>query len=124
MARSLDSTTLVTWRQRLAKFDVSGLTVAAYCRQEGITPARFYYWTRRVRELSLEENGRATNNTQDLEEIGNVVELLIGAHVKVRLPGNDRDLIHSVLASLQFSAELGKSGGAFQRIDVRRTSAV
>jgi hypothetical protein len=36
------------WQQRLAKFDASRLTVADFCRREGISPPSFYLWRKRL----------------------------------------------------------------------------
>jgi hypothetical protein len=38
------------WQGRLERFEASGMTVAEFCREEGLPPHRFYYWRRRVRE--------------------------------------------------------------------------
>jgi hypothetical protein len=37
------------WQQRLERFRASGLTVPAFCDREGIAPASFYAWRRRLR---------------------------------------------------------------------------
>jgi hypothetical protein len=124
MGKSLNSDKLITWRRRLAKLDASGLSVTAFCRQEDITPARFYYWSRRLREaedvVAVGKNA-AQANRQSVEIIQSV-EVVIGEQVKVRLPSNDHGLISAVLASLQASALAAKAGGSFQRIDVSRAS--
>lgn len=36
------------WQQRLDRFRKSGLTVLAFCEREGIAPASFYAWRRRL----------------------------------------------------------------------------
>ncbi len=36
------------WRDRLARFHRSGLTVAAFCDRESISTAAFYQWQRRL----------------------------------------------------------------------------
>lgn len=36
------------WETRLERYRVSGLTVARFCSQEGVSANRFYYWARRV----------------------------------------------------------------------------
>lgn len=38
------------WVERVGRFEDSGLTVAAFCRQEGVSTASFYLWRRRLRE--------------------------------------------------------------------------
>lgn len=39
------------WKQRIARQRRSGLSVAAFCRQEGCSQHSFYAWTRRLREV-------------------------------------------------------------------------
>lgn len=128
MGKRLDSEKLIAWQQRLAKLDASGLSVTAFCRQAGITPAKFYYWSRRVRE-SGSATGRkrpdlSTRVSRQSIEIVNHVEVAIGEHVRIRLPGNNHDLISSVLACLQSSAVAAKGTGAFERIELNRVSTV
>lgn len=120
MAKNLNFAKIDSWRQRLAKFEGSGLSVAAFCGQLALSPARFYYWAQRVRESGAGVRGKASTEAEQLSEAGNSVELFIGGYVRVRLPCNDRELINSVLASLQASVRLGNE--SFQRIDVRCTS--
>lgn len=38
------------WQQRLERFQRSGLTVAAFCRREGVSVASLYAWKRRLRD--------------------------------------------------------------------------
>ena len=40
------------WLQRLQRFHRSGLTVAAFCQQEGVSVPSFYAWKRRLRTPS------------------------------------------------------------------------
>ena len=42
------------WRDRFMRFDAAGLTVAAFCQGEGITPASFYHWRAEVRRRDAE----------------------------------------------------------------------
>lgn len=126
MAKRQDSEKLIAWRQRLAKCSASGLSMTAFCRQVGITPSKFYYWSRRVREAERVDDGKrpvvSTRVGQQSIKLVNQVEVTIGEHVKIRLPGNDHDLIGSVLACLQSSAGAAKAVGAFERIELNRAS--
>ena len=48
MARATDPRTERAWRQRLARYRRSGLTVLAFCSAEGVSTASFYAWKRRL----------------------------------------------------------------------------
>jgi len=48
MARTISSRKIEDWRRRLAQFQESELSVAAFCRQEGVSPPSFYVWRKRL----------------------------------------------------------------------------
>ena len=48
MARSSDSGKAAAWRRRVGRFEHSGLTVASFCEQEGVSTASFYRWRNRL----------------------------------------------------------------------------
>lgn len=37
------------WRERVARWEASGLSVRAFCRQRGLTEPTFHYWKRELR---------------------------------------------------------------------------
>ena len=39
------------WRERLARYRQSGVSVAAFCVSEGVSLAAFFGWQRRLREV-------------------------------------------------------------------------
>lgn len=49
MAREVNQALWDQWRQRMEKQRASNMTVAAFCRQEGVSQATFYTWKRRLR---------------------------------------------------------------------------
>lgn len=126
MRKRPDTEKLHAWRRRLANLKASGLSVAAFCRQEEITSASFYYWSRRVREagsaVDVTRSDASKRVVRQSTEPGNHVEVAIGEYVRIRLPGNDPELIGSVLASLQSSVVAGKAEGAFKRIELTHAS--
>jgi hypothetical protein len=48
MGRSADLKLAAEWRARVARQSSSGLTIAAYCRQERVSQPSFYFWKRRL----------------------------------------------------------------------------
>lgn len=44
-----DSERACEWRERLARWLASGLSVRAFCAQQGVAEASFYYWKRALR---------------------------------------------------------------------------
>ena len=60
MARSPDLQLHATWRERLRRHVDSGLTIAQFCAQEGLSTATFHSWKRRLRLIELAETLPAT----------------------------------------------------------------
>lgn len=48
MRRVVDETRRTLWRERLARFALGGVTVAAFCSAEGVSVPTFYAWRRRL----------------------------------------------------------------------------
>lgn len=46
------------WEQRIADCANSGQTIVTWCEANGIKLCNFYYWKRRLRDLSEKENGQ------------------------------------------------------------------
>lgn len=117
MARRLDEVKLLEWERRLAHFESSGLSVAAFCRQKKITPSRFYYWERRVREAG-QKGKRLSAESGEMGSSAEVqaswAEVVVGDSVRVRLP-QDPQLIGAVVQELQTSARTKPS---FERIEL------
>jgi hypothetical protein len=48
MARRVDGRKVEVWGQRLRRYGGSGLTVAEFCRREGVSVPSFYQWRSRL----------------------------------------------------------------------------
>jgi len=53
MARPKDPNLERTWRQRLQRQSTSGLSISAFCAQEGVSSTSFQTWKRRLAARSL-----------------------------------------------------------------------
>jgi|SRR6516162_4492342 hypothetical protein len=92
--RRPDPSTRQLWQQRLERFRDGGLTTSAFCDREGISPASFYAWRRRLQ-------GDPAPNTADVARLvpvrlvtpsaGAPVELVLPSGLVLRLPP-DTDL--------------------------------
>jgi transposase-like protein len=54
MARTVDAWTEEVARRKLAAFEDSGLSLAAYCRRIGVSEQRLYYWRNRLGSTSAQ----------------------------------------------------------------------
>jgi len=112
----------------MAAFQSSGLTVVAFCRQEGIGTARFYYWARRVRAASTDAASQRIAKKKLASESQNrgdsrSVKVFIGSQVRVRLPASQPELIAAVVSSVAASPADERTPAAFQRIDLIGSAA-
>jgi transposase-like protein len=53
MARPRDPNLDRVWRQRIQRQSASGLSIAAFCRREGLSARLFYAWRKRLEARSL-----------------------------------------------------------------------
>ena len=90
----------LVWAERLARFDASALTVAAFCRQEGVAPQSFHRW-----KLSLAAPGSAPSATPEFLPVRLLpsapVEILLPNGAALRLsPGCDLAFVRSLVLAL------------------------
>jgi hypothetical protein len=114
MARSANPQKRAQWRQRLGRFARSELTVAEFCRREGVSVPAFYQWRRRLAESSSDngKGGRPARASflpvQITQDAGVHVAFPNGA--RLTLPSGDRDLIRLTIKLI--AAARTASGGA------------
>ena len=60
MARKMDLKLREEWRQRIKRQRKSGLTVAEFCRREGVSSASFYLWRQKLQGKSRSKPKRKT----------------------------------------------------------------
>ena len=75
------------WRQRLQRFQRSGLTAVAFCAKEGVSPPSFYAWRRRLRLPPAEQADRPTPAPLETARLVPVRLLAAPAPVELVLPG-------------------------------------
>ena len=99
------------WKERMERYTRCDLTVTAFCERERVSVPSFYYWRRRLQELSGPvENGlggipRATRKPQRHDFIP--VTIRNSAAIKMRLPngvqfwlpGGDTSLLTAAIAA-------------------------
>jgi transposase-like protein len=56
--RKRDAGRETLWRQTLARYRNSGLTVREFCRREKLRESAFYFWRRTIQERGPQQSGR------------------------------------------------------------------
>jgi hypothetical protein len=108
MARTIDRAKEAWWRRALERFPRSGLSIRAFCAQQGITEHSFYRWRRVLAERDGQGSGAEPTLplfvpvTVEPEPAGSVLEVVLprGVRVCVR-PGCDAALLAQVLTVLE-----------------------
>jgi transposase len=97
------------WRQRLLRFERSGLSAVAFCAKEGVSAPSFYAWRRRLRHQPAEHAARKDQPPADVARLVPVRILPTTAPVELVLPGGavlrltsgcDLDFVRLLIASL------------------------
>jgi transposase-like protein len=130
MGRRIDAAAYAVWRKRWERFESSSLTVAEFCRREGVSQPNFYQWRKRLgRErgpaapLRVPKAGvparprtAASGGQAGFVELAlacpGVVELELPNGVRVRVPA-DREAV--VVVAIRTASELMNCGSARRR---------
>ena len=95
------------WRQRLQRFERSGLSAAAFCVKEGVSPPSFYAWRRRLQPSAQAAPGaRPAADAARLVPVRLLaapppVELVLPGGAVLRLaPGCDLAFVRDLVATL------------------------
>jgi transposase len=88
------------WIERLRRFTDSGVTVVAFCHQEGISSHAFYYWKHKLHPHTPEADQPRLLPVR-LKESPSPVELVLPNGCALRLaPGCDLDFVRSLVDAL------------------------
>jgi hypothetical protein len=109
------------WRERLRRYERSGLTVAEFCDREDVSTASFYQWRRRLAEMAARPRPQGSVARQcsevgpsfqqvTLSGVGGVVAIELPSGVRVELPAHHVQLVQAVVADL-VRAEPGRLRG-------------
>ena len=97
MSRGRDEFLWTAWRERLDRFERSGLTVQAFCRREGVAVATYYQWRRKMCDGAAQTAPRSflPITLARSGPIGGAerVEIELPSGSIVRLSGGDADLL-------------------------------
>jgi len=99
------------WRERLRRYERSGLTVAEFCDREDVSTASFYQWRRRLAEMAAHPRLQGPVPRQcpevvssfqqvTLSGVGGVVAIQLPSGVRVELPAHHLQLVQAVVADL------------------------
>lgn len=93
------------WRALISEQGGNGQTIAAFCRERGLTTSQFYTWRKRLRETAAErflevQVVKAPARPIPLNRGGVEIRVAGGLSVLVE-PGFDADHLRAVVAALE-----------------------
>ena len=103
----------VIWGERLWRYEQAGLTVAEFCRQEGVSVPSFYQWRKRLAKPSNGQRFKAAAQPafqQVMLSAGAVVTIELPGGVRIDLPAQREALVRTVLADLLQAEARGRWG--------------
>ena len=96
------------WQMVMATRKESGLSVAAFCKKEGISEAAFYYWRKKLTVANSKQNKRGSRSSSTFIEVAmpkdNPVslELILSSGHTLRIGSRvDTKTLSSVLSVLR-----------------------
>ena len=115
MGRNQQRSAESLWRDRLAKYRQSDLTVAEFCRQEGVSNPSFYQWRKRLEQgRTRSKQNRPPSPSDDGQPpflpvtipSSAVAEIELPNGVRIRVPAtNAEPLRAAILAGNELSQE-------------------
>ena len=117
MARTKSAEVWKSWRDRLRRYQDTGLTVAAFCDWEGVSQAAFYVWRKKLQaDSGLPSRKTVERVSSRLASAPRFVQILPGVSrihdtvakvvmtladgTRVDFPSSDRELIAHVVLSV------------------------
>jgi hypothetical protein len=107
--KSNDSRRRKFWQMTMESRQTSGLSVAAFCKQEGISEAAYYYWRKKLSAAAAKPKEASASTFLEVslpQSQALVLELVLSSGHTLRIPpGADHKTLSQVLSVLR-GAEL------------------
>ncbi|MBN2563381.1 MAG: transposase [Phycisphaerae bacterium] len=89
------------WRKRIGQYRRSGLTVAEFCGEEGISTASFYAWRRRLQDgKTAGKDERPVFEPVRLTTAGRPMTVHLPGGVRVEVPTENLDAVRVVMGEV------------------------
>ena len=111
MGRQSDPRKAAAWERRIARFGISGLTVARFCVREGVSIATFHSRQRKLRDASATEAAWSTPalpvaHFDPVEVVSRqAVTIRFASGAVMEIPEDREDLVKAVVRALASEAQ-------------------
>ena len=107
MSRGNSAQRAKVWRGVIRRQKTSGLSVAQFCRQEGLAQASFYKWRKKLASTNARSNNASSANASPFVELelptfshASPCEIVLAGCRVVVPPGFDADCLRQLLGVL------------------------
>lgn len=102
MGRSVDGRKWAAWRRRLERFERSHVSVARFCRAEGVSTASFYQWRRKITASTADAAGAVSSPDEKafaaVRLVGSVALVAeLSGGTRLRVPTGDVGLMRAAI---------------------------
>ena len=103
----MDSKLSSIWEDRLAQYETSGKSIAAWCKEQTIRENQFYYWRKKLRTGQAEKNQPVQwlplnlQITKQASLVADSIAVHIGQTTVEIRKGFDRQLLREIVHVLQ-----------------------
>lgn len=120
MSRGSRAEKVAEWKNRLRRFEESNQTVTDFCQSEGVSPASFYLWKKKLRELAATPaaRGKSPNpfrpvlvSPSSLRPARRETIVRLGRDIQIEL-GSDLTIVESIVKQLLAVTADSNSQGA------------
>lgn len=103
----MDSKLRIIWEDRLAQYDSSGKSIAAWCKEQTIRENQFHYWRKKLRTGQTEKAQPVKWLSLDLQlskqanPVGDSITVYVGQATVAIRKGFDHHLLREIVQVLQ-----------------------
>lgn len=115
MARQPDPQKAVLWRQRLRRFQHSGLSIARFCAQEGCSDASFYQWRKRLAKTvkgATRSKPPASFHAVQILPARLPISIQFPGGTRIEMPAENLPAVRAVVRELARADRRGEEGDA------------
>lgn len=105
------------WRERLERFEESGLSVKEFCVREAVSNPSFYQWRKKLAGAGSNVRGRTRSKARcafqpvRVTPVAEVLSIEFPGGARLCVPASNLDLVRAVTSEVTIASRLDHAGG-------------
>ena len=114
MTRQTKSARAEVWRERLVRFESSGLSVKEFCSQEAVSEPSFYQWRKKLagRRRKRRPTAKSVFQPVRVAPAAGVLSIVFPGGARLEAPADNLDLARLVVREVVAALRVERSGDA------------